>query len=126
MSVTTKLKDFSDMLDTPLVRIAGKAFFLGLLALALYAGRSYLHESISGDQAVIELRSDAAAAKALIASHDTFIREQGEANTRLSDFFRESRQSRDDMAKQLAAIIQHGADQDQRLLRIENKIDSQK
>ena len=118
-----KLKDFADMLDTPVLRIMGKAFFLLVIGLVIYAGRAYLHDAISGDEKILELTTDVAAAKALVASHDAFIHQQADANIKLADYFKESRESRDQMTIQLSAIIQHGTDTDSRLDRIERKID---
>jgi len=121
--VNSKIRDFADMLDTPLLRIMGKAFFLLVVGIVIYAGRAYLHDAIAGDEAVLQLRTDDAAIHALVISHDQFIHQETDQNAKLSEFFKESRQARDETSRQLSAIIQHGTDQDQRLDRIERKLD---
>lgn len=121
--VIKALGQFSSALDTPIIRLVSKGFWIALFAIGVYAARAYLHEAISGDEIVRSMQTDITSTKTLVIAHDTFVKEQSDTNTKLSEFFRESRASRDEMTKQLSAILQHGVDQDQRLDRIERKLD---
>lgn len=117
------LTRFSNALDTPIIRLVGKGFWVALFAIAVYAGKAYLHESIAGDDTTKAIQADLASTKTLVLAHDNFVKAQEATDTRLSDFFKESRVAREDVTAKLAAIIQHGTDLDKRLDRIETKID---
>ena len=124
MNVAIKaLTTFNKALENPIVRLVGKGFWLGMIAILVYAGRAYLHDAIGSDPVIKDLQTDTVATKALVTAHDVFVKEQSKTDERLSEFFKESRASRDDMTSKLSAILQHGLDQDQRLDRIERKID---
>ena len=122
-AVIKTLTKLSDALDTPIIRLVGKGFWLALLGLAIYAGKAYLHETIASDDTTTAIQTDLAATKALVLAHDTFVKQQAGTDQKLGEFFKESRAARDDVTAKLAAILQHGQDQDQRLERIERRLD---
>jgi len=93
------------------------------IPVGIYAFNAYKHEMVSQDPDVLAVKADTTALKATLAKHDSFIEEQALVNARLSEFFKESRNSREDISNKLTGIGQSLTDQEKRLDRIEVRLD---
>lgn len=120
---TQQFNLLSEMLDTPLTKWVWRVFMASVCAIGVYVWPLVKHDLITSDPSVVAIQVDTTAIKTKLIDHDTFIQQQTLVNSRLADFFKDSRVSRDDVAQKLSAIIQHNTDDDARLTRIETKLD---
>ena len=122
-SCSEAIGSMADTLNTPIVKGAGRLLFWGLLAIALYAGKTYMHEFIASDASIVAIKADTQSAKGAIETHENFIKSQTQLNAKLSDYFKESRDARQDTTNRLSSIATSLVDQEKRLDRIETRLD---